>query len=833
MSVLLLVLSALVLIYFSIGGKTAALIMSVATLIGVAQDDWHILSFLIGGILLALALLVTLPGDLRLDKLSRPLLGWVRSRLPKLSPTEQEALNSGSVDWDGELFSGQPEWNKLLDAAPAHLTSEEQAFLDGPVEELCKMLDDWQITHEDYDLPDKVWKFIRSKGFFGLVIPKEDGGLGFSNTAHSEIVMKISTRSVSAAVTVMVPNSLGPGELLMHYGTDKQKQHYLPRLAGGEEIPCFALTSPVAGSDAGAIPDKGIVCKGEWNGKEVLGLKVTWNKRYITLAPVATLIGLAIKVYDPEHLLGEQDEIGVTCVMVPRDTDGVNAGARHLPMNTVFMNGPTWGTEVFIPMEQVIGGQDMLGKGWKMLLECLSIGRSISLPALGTGAGKLASLATGSYAYTREQFGRSISQFEGVQEALEPIAGYTYMMDAARLLTAGMLDRGVRPSVPSAVLKYRNTDLMREVINHAMDVVAGRGVITGPRNFLARAYQAVPIGITVEGANILTRSLMVFGQGAIRCHPFIVEEIEAAGMEDQDKAAKKFDGIFYRHLAHTTRNALRAFVLGLSKGWLESAPRQGDIQKYYRQLGRFSAAFALMTDVTLLTVGGGLKARQRLSGRMADCLVHLYYATAVIKQWHEEGYPDDQRDLVEWCLQSCLHDLQDSMRKAIINFPVPALRWPLRLMVFPLGATGLNGPDDKLGAKVAATIVNDTPVRQRISRGTYINADPSDSLGRVLNAYRLANETEESRHKLHEAIRSRDEDEVDGIALLMGHQRKELVDWACAQGIVKAEECPKLEEALTALYDVIRVDAFDADGLKSLAKSAKGKRKVVERPSKG
>ena len=833
MSVLLLVLSALVLIYFSIGGKTAALIMSVATLIGVAQDDWHILSFLIGGILLALALIVTLPGDLRLDKLSRPLLGWVRSRLPKLSPTEQEALNSGSVDWDGELFSGQPEWNKLLDAAPAHLTSEEQAFLDGPVEELCQMLDDWQITHEDYDLPDKVWKFIRSKGFFGLVIPKEDGGLGFSNTAHSEIVMKISTRSVSAAVTVMVPNSLGPGELLMHYGTDEQKQHYLPRLAGGEEIPCFALTSPVAGSDAGAIPDKGIVCKGEWNGKEVLGLKVTWNKRYITLAPVATLIGLAIKVYDPEHLLGEQDEIGVTCVMVPRDTDGVHAGARHLPMNTVFMNGPTWGTEVFIPMEQVIGGQDMLGKGWKMLLECLSIGRSISLPALGTGAGKLASLATGSYAYTREQFGRSISQFEGVQEALEPIAGYTYMMDAARLLTAGMLDRGVRPSVPSAVLKYRNTDLMREVINHAMDVVAGRGVITGPRNFLARAYQAVPIGITVEGANILTRSLMVFGQGAIRCHPFIVEEIEAAGMEDQDQAAKKFDGIFYRHLAHTTRNALRAFVLGLSKGWLESAPRQGDIQKYYRQLGRFSAAFALMTDVTLLTVGGGLKARQRLSGRMADCLVQLYYATAVIKQWHEEGYPDDQRDLVEWCLQTCLHDLQDSMREAIINFPVPALRWPLRLLVFPLGATGLNGPDDKLGAKVAATIVNDTPVRQRISRGTFINADPSDPLGRVLNAYRLANETEESRHKLHEAIRSRDEDEVDGIALLMGHQRKELVDWACAQGIVKAEECPKLEEALTALYDVIRVDAFDADGLKSLAKSAKGKRKVVERPSKG
>ncbi|XKH02113.1 acyl-CoA dehydrogenase [Marinobacter nauticus] len=832
MSVLFLVLTALVLIYFSIGGKTAALVLSAATLIGVAQDGWHVVSFVIGGLLLALALLVVLPGDLRLDKLSRPLLGWVRSRLPKLSDTEREALNSGSVDWDGELFSGQPDWNKLMDYQPAHLTSEEQAFLDGPVEELCGMLDDWQITHEDYDLPEKVWQFIREKGFFGLVIPKEDGGMGFSATAHSEIVMKISTRSVSAAVTVMVPNSLGPGELLMHYGTDDQKQHYLPRLAGGQEIPCFALTSPVAGSDAGAIPDKGIVCKGEWNGKEVLGLKVTWNKRYITLAPVATLIGLAIKVYDPEHMLGELDEIGVTCVLVPRDTDGVHAGARHLPMNTVFMNGPTWGDDVFIPMEQVIGGQDMLGKGWKMLLECLSIGRSISLPALGTGAGKLASLATGSYAFTREQFGRSISQFEGVQEALEPVAGYTYMMDAARLLTCGMLDRGVRPSVPSAVLKYRNTDLMREVINHSMDIVAGRGVITGPRNFLARAYQAVPIGITVEGANILTRSLMVFGQGAIRCHPFIVEEIEAAGMEDPDRAAKKFDGIFYRHLAHTTRNALRAFVLGLTKGWLEGVPRQGDIQKYYRQLARFSAAFALMTDVTLLSVGGGLKARQRLSGRMADCLVHLYYATAVIKQWHEEGYPDDQRDLVEWSLETCLRDLQGAMRDAIINFPVPALRWPLRLLVFPLGATGLNGPGDKLGARVAATIVEDTPVRQRISRGTFINPDPQDPLGRVLNAYKLANETADSRNRLHEALRNRDEDELGGIDLLMGHERKELVDWACAQGVVKADECPKLEEALTALYDVIRVDAFDAEGLKELSDCARGKRRVVERQAR-
>ncbi|OEY65888.1 acyl-CoA dehydrogenase [Marinobacter sp. X15-166B] len=830
MSVLLLLISALVLIYLGIGGTRATITLVIALLIGVVLDDWHFLSLLLGGAALAFGLLLLFPTQLRKDRLSAPLLRWVKGKLPQLSATEAEALQTGTVDWDGELFSGQPDWSKLLAAAPAHLSNEEQAFLDGPVEELCGMLDDWKITNELYDLPEQAWTFIRHNGFFGLVIPKEDGGKGFSNTAHSEIVMKLSTRSVSAAVTVMVPNSLGPGELLMHYGTDAQKKHYLPRLAAGTEIPCFALTSPIAGSDAGAIPDKGIVCRGDWQGEQVLGLKVTWNKRYITLAPVATLIGLAIKVYDPDRLLGGEEEVGVTCVLVPADLEGVHRGARHLPMNTVFMNGPTWGTEVFIPMDQVIGGQAMLGRGWTMLLECLSIGRSISLPALGTGAGKVACLATGSYALVREQFGRSISQFEGVQEALEPIAGYTYMMDAARLLTAGMLDRGVWPAVPSAVLKYRNTDLMREVINHAMDVVAGRGVITGPRNFLSRAYQAVPIGITVEGANILTRSLMIFGQGAIRCHPFIAEEIAAAGMEDQQAAVEKFDGVFYRHLAHTTRNALRALVLGLTRGVLEPVPDRGNIRPCYRQLARFSAAFALLTDVTLLSVGGALKARQRLSGRMADCLVHLYYASAIIKQWHEEGYPPNQRPVVEWGLKTCLRDLQHQMRELIINFPVRSLRWPLRLLVFPLGATGLNGPGDPLGATVAASIVQDTPLRERITRGCFRTDNPDDPLGRVLQAYRLANETREMRARLHQAIRARNEDELDAIALLMGHERKQLVDWACEQDIIQGSECDALLEALTALYDVIRVDAFDADGLKELAAAAEGKRRVIERP---
>lgn len=829
MSLLFFVLCALVLLYLRTGGTTGFLVLAVSTLVGVHLDDWHLLSVLVAVTLLAGARLMMFATALRRERVSRPLLGWVRKRLPRLSDTESEALKSGTVDWDGELFSGHPQWMTLLDYPHGKLSEEERDFIDGPLHTLCGMIDDWKITHELFDLPPDVWDYIRKQGFFGLVIPKEFGGKGFSQVAHSEIVMQLSTRGVSAAVTVMVPNSLGPAELLVHYGTDAQKAHYLPRLANGDIIPCFALTSPMAGSDAGAIPDKGIVCRGEWQGKEVLGLKVTWNKRYITLAPVATLIGLAIKVYDPDGLVGDKEDIGITCVLMPGDLPGVNRGARHLPMNTAFMNGPTWGNEVFIPMEQIIGGQPMLGLGWTMLLECLSIGRSISLPALATGAGKLASLGAGSYARVREQFGRSIAQFEGVQEALEPIAGYTYMMDAARVLTASMLDRGVRPSVPSAVLKYRNTDLMRVVVNHAMDVVAGRGVITGPRNFIAQGYEAVPIGITVEGANILTRSLMIFGQGAIRCHPFIVSEIEAAGMTDENAAVLKFDAIFYQHGAHTAGNAVKAFVLALTRGLPAAVPKYGGLQNYYRQLTRFSAAFAVLTDVTLLTIGGDLKARQRLSGRMADCLVGLYYGSAVIKQWHEDGYPEQHKPLVEWCLQSCLHDLDTQMRRLIANFPVPALRRPLQLLIVPPGAGRLPAPCDKLGAHIAAIITHDNPARDRIVQGAYCSDSAKDPLGRVLNAYRLANQTQEMRDKLHKEIRSAKPTDRQGVEWLMGHQWEEMVEWAVNQNIINADERPLLLEAVEALYDVIRVDAFDADALRDKSASVQDKHRWVER----
>lgn len=830
MSVALLLLTTLVLLYLHVSRLVSTGWLVLAAVAGMWLGGWHWTGILFGTLTLVLILLVLWPSPLRRALLSARLLAFVRGMLPALSTTEQQALEAGTVDWDGELFSGKPDWQRLLATEHPRLNAREQAFLDGPVDTLCTMLDDWSVTNEVYDLPPEAWQYMRENGFFGLVIDQEYGGLGFSHLAHSEIVMKCASRGVSLAVTVMVPNSLGPGELLAAYGTDAQKAYYLPRLARGEEIPCFALTSPVAGSDAGAIPDSGVVCRGQWQGEEVLGLKVTWNKRYITLAPVATLIGLAIKVFDPDNLLGRTRELGVTAVMVPSDTPGVNHGPRHMPMNTVFMNGPTWGEDVFIPMEQVIGGQDMIGEGWKMLLERLSIGRSISLPALGVAGAKMACLTTGAYAEVREQFGRSISNFEGVQEALEPMAGYTWMMDAARIFTAGMVDRGGKPSVPSALLKYRNTDLMRNVVTHAMDVVAGRAVIRGPRNFLARVYQAIPIAITVEGANILTRSLMVFGQGAIRCHPYIVEEIEAAGMDDKKQAVRRFDAVFFPHIAHSSRNLLRSLLLGVTGGRLERVPADGDIRRYYRQLSRFSAAFSLMTDVSLITLGGSLKARQRFSGRMADALVALYYASASIRQWHEDGYPEQLREVVQWSLERSLYDLQTALHDAITQYPVRSLRWPLLMIVLPFGRR-LQQPDDERGRRVALSIVEPGPARDRLVQGVYLSANPKDSVGRIMNALKLSRETADARRRINEALREADAADRHEIELLLGHQRDELLDWAIEREVISTEERAAVGQALAALYDVIRVDAFSKESVEALAAASTGTLKLVTRPA--
>ncbi|WP_406672544.1 acyl-CoA dehydrogenase, partial [Natronospira sp.] len=592
---------------------------------------------------------------LRRAVFSSRLLNWFRSVMPPISQTERVALDAGNTWWDADLFTGQPDWNKLLSYPSPQLTDEEQAFVDGPTEELCKMIDDWQITHELNDLPAPVWDFLRDNRFFGMIIPKEYGGLGFSALAHSSVVMKVASRSPSAGVTVMVPNSLGPGELLLHYGTDKQKDYYLPRLAKGEEIPCFALTGPHAGSDAGAIPDTGIVCKGEHNGKEVLGFRLNWDKRYITLAPVATLLGVAFKAYDPDGLLGDKKSLGITLALIPTDTPGVEIGDRHFPLNASFQNGPTRGKDVFIPMEYLIGDQEYIGEGWRMLMNCLSVGRAISLPALGTGAGKLSSRATGAYARVRKQFKTPIGKFEGVEEGLARIGAYTYRMEAMRRMTAGALDLGEKPSVLSAILKYHCTEGMRQVVGDAMDIHGGKGVMMGPGNYLARTYQSIPISITVEGANILTRSLMIFGQGAIRCHPYLLKEMECVGMEDEEQAVRKFDRALFSHVGFTISNAVRAFVTGLTRGLFIRTPEAGEVSRYYRQFSRMSAAFAFSADVTLLLLGGELKRKERLSARFGDVLSHLYMGSSMLKQFEDQGRPASDLPMLHWACQESLY----------------------------------------------------------------------------------------------------------------------------------------------------------------------------------
>ena len=555
-----------------------------------------------------------------------PMLRVFRGRLPSVSATEREALEAGGVWWDAELFSGHPNWQRFLEFPKARLTEAEQVFLDGPAEELCRMLDDWRITFDLKDLPPNVWAFIRRNRFFGMIIPTEYGGLGFSAEAHSHVVAKVASRSGSAAVTVMVPNSLGPAELLLHYGTDAQKSHYLPRLADGREIPCFALTNPYAGSDASSIPDKAVVCQGEYQGQQVLGMRVTWEKRYITLAPVATVLGLAFQLYDPERLLGGEDYLGITLALIPTGHPGVRIGRRHFPLKQAFQNGPTSGTDVFIPMDMVIGGRAQIGQGWRMLMERLAVGRSISLPALAAAAIKFCARNAGAYARVRKQFKLPIGRFEGIEEVLARIAGDAYAVEAARRLTTAALDQGFEPAVISALLKYQTTERQRQAINDAMDIHGGRAICEGPSNYLANAYQGVPVSITVEGANILTRSLIVFGQGAIRCHPWVLKELEAAQDPDPGRSLEAFDTAICGHVGHLLNNLAQAAFHHLTLGRFMAVPRTGPVARYYAGISCASLAFALMADGALLVLGGQLKRRERLSGRFADVLSEMYFA---------------------------------------------------------------------------------------------------------------------------------------------------------------------------------------------------------------
>jgi acyl-CoA dehydrogenase len=761
---------------------------------GLAGPGGAVMAMLWAAFALAAAVLNVAP--LRRALVSGPLLAWFRRVLPPMSPTEQEALEAGSVWWDGELFSGAPDWRRLHGFPVPALSAEERDFLDGPVEALCAMLDDWQVSHELNDLPPEAWRFIREQGFLGMIIPKRYGGLGFSAMGHSTVVAKLATRTPAGTVSVMVPNSLGPAELLLHYGTEAQKDHWLPRLARGLEMPCFALTGPEAGSDAGSIPDTGVVCRGLHEGREVLGLRLTWNKRYITLAPVATVLGLAFRARDPQRLLGGEEDLGITLALIPARHPGVQIGRRHMPLNGSFMNGPTRGSDVFIPLDWVIGGRERVGQGWRMLMECLAAGRSISLPSSSAGVAKLAALATGAYARVRTQFRTPVARFEGVEEALARIAGNAYAIEAARVMTAGAVDLGEKPAVVSAIVKYHATERARQVINDAMDVHGGKGICLGPGNYLGRAYQQVPIAITVEGANILTRSMIIFGQGAIRCHPWVLREMAATREADAALAVRQFDTALRGHVSFALSNFARALFHGITGARFVPGHGPAAVRPYYREMGRLSAAFAFAADVAMLTLGGSLKRREKLSARLGDVLSQLYLASAVLKRFADDGHPSADLPLVQWCLRDALHRAEQALAGVVANFPSGAAALLLRLAAIPLGLR-LAAPSDQLGAAVARLITEAGEVRERLSREVFLPQRDDDPVGRLRVALELLPTVEALEARLRQAAR-------EGRLAATGAPDR--LAGAQAAGLLSAEEA-----ALLARYERIRLAAIAVD----------------------
>ncbi|HEY4975523.1 MAG TPA: acyl-CoA dehydrogenase [Steroidobacteraceae bacterium] len=684
---------------------------------------------------------------LRIALISRPFMKTYRRLLPTMSDTERDALEAGTVWWEGELFTGNPDWRKLHAAAAPKLSAEEQAFLDGPCETLCRMIDDFDITHRRGDMPPEVWQYIKSQGFFAMIIPKRYGGLELSTYAHSCVLVKLAGRSVTCASTVAVPNSLGPAELLLHYGTEEQKNHYLPRLARGEDIPCFALTGPRVGSDAAAIPDTGVVCRGQWQGREVIGLKFNFAKRYITLAPVATLVGLAFRMFDPEHLLGDKVDLGITCALIPRDTPGIEIGRRHMPLNVAFQNGPVHGRDVFAPLECIIGGLAMAGSGWRMLVEQLSVGRCISLPANATGGALAAIFSTGAYARIRRQFNTPIGRFEGVEQVIARMVGLGYIMDAARSVTTAAIDNGEKPAVPAAILKYHVTEMGRRVGNDAMDVQGGKGIMLGPNNYLGRGYQSIPIAITVEGANILTRNLIIFGQGAIRCHPFVLREMNAARDQDHQHGVSEFDRALFGHIGFTISNAARSLLMALSLARFERVPESGPTRRYYQHIERFSASFAFATDVAMLTLGGYLKKKETISARLGDVLSAMYLASMVLKHHENEGQPAEELPVVEWACRELLYQAQEQLHSVLRNFPNRPLAAMMRLLIFPRGLTYF-APADRLGRSVADLVLNDTQTRTRLCRLVYRTVEPGNPLGALQQALELAAVAEPLERKL-------------------------------------------------------------------------------------
>ncbi|MEJ8571073.1 acyl-CoA dehydrogenase [Microbaculum marinum] len=756
--------------------------------------------------------------SLRMRWLTRPIFGWARGALPSMSATEKAAIEAGEVWWDAELFTGNPDWKKLLGTPPARLSDREQAFLDGPVRDLCAIVDDWKVTWEDGDLPPEAWEMMRKQKFFGMIIPQGYGGLDFSSYAQSEVIRMLSTRSITAAVTVMVPNSLGPGELLMMFGTQEQRDHWLPRLADGREIPCFGLTSREAGSDAAAMIDTGVVCRGEFEGKETLGIRLNFRKRYITLSPVATVLGLAFKLHDPDGLLGGDKDRGITVALVPTDLPGVKRGCRHLPGLQFFQNGPIEGEDVFIPLDNVIGGQEQVGKGWPMLMSALAAGRGISLPSLSAAGAAFCARTTGAYARVRTQFGLPVGRFEGVKDRMGRLAGNAYLLDAARRLTCAGIDEGRAPAVVSAIMKAHATYRMRDSVIEAMDVHSGKTVIDGPRNYLGSLWRAIPIGITVEGANILTRNLIIFGQGSIRCHPYLLKEMTALEETDKDKALKDFDKAFWGHVGHATATFFRAWGRSLTGGLLAPAPADaGAVTKYYRQLSRYAACFALTSDMALLTLGGALKRKETISARLGDILSELYLLSAVLKRWQDEGRKDEDLPLVAWCMEEGMATIETSFDQVLANFPSRVTAWFLRLFM-PMGRR--RGPSDALTQACADILMEPSATRDRLTAGLYLGGE-GDSIHALERAFALVVETEPIRRKLRDA-------------------RIDPAD-PKAKTLITADETRRLAEAKAAVDEVIEVDDFPADELsgaqpksaKPQAGKAPARRKTAPRKTAG
>jgi len=776
--------------------------MGVILLAYAVFGDWHPLWLIV--LILGYGLLV-FPNfvDVRRERVTRPALDIYRTMLPSMSDTEREALEAGNIWWDGQLFSGMPEWDRLMSFPAPKLSDEEQAFMDGPCEELCAMLDDWDVSHERADLPPEAWAFIKKHKFFAMIIPKQYGGLEFSAYANAMVITKLASRNATASSTVGVPNSLGPAELLLHYGTEEQKNRWLPGLASGDEIPCFALTSPQAGSDAAALIDSGVVCKGKWQGKDTVGIRLNWNKRYITLAPVATVLGLAFKLYDPDHLIGEKDEYGITAALIPTDLPGINIGRRHYPLNIAFQNGPTSGEDVFVPLDFIIGGQEMAGKGWKMLVELLSVGRAITLPSTGSGGGQAAAYATGAYAQLRRQFNIPVAKFEGVGEALARIAGHSYIMNASVSVTAGAIDQGEKPAVPSAILKYHCTEFARDVANDAMDVHGGKAIMMGPNNYVGRNYMATPIAITVEGANILTRSLIIFGQGAMRCHPYVLRELQAAQDSDVERGLHDFDDALFSHIGYAISNAARAFFLALTHAKFSNVPLNTPTRRYYQNVNRYSAAFALATDFAMLTLGGKLKIKELLSARLGDVLSSMYLASTVLKHFENQGRRAADLPLVEWSVRTLMYRAQEQLHSFLRNFPNRPVAFILRCIIFPRGRT-YSSPSDELGEKIVDLITTTGEARDRLSEQAYTTLEPGNPLGLLQEALELSETLLPLEKKLRQARK-------EGLisSEYLGHQIIE----AAKAGVVSEQEAEELRDYHDKVSHLLAVDDFSPDEL--------------------